>query len=963
MNTEKRLFLLDAYALIFRAYYAFINRQMYNSKGLNTSAIFGFTVTLEEVMKNYNPTHIAVAFDPPSPTFRNKIYIPYKANREETPEVIKKSVPIIKELLDGFNINFLEVEGFEADDVIGSLAKKAESKGFQVFMMTPDKDYAQLVSDKIFMFKPQKSGEKPEILGVKEINEWFQVKNPLQVIDVMALWGDSSDNVPGAPGIGEKTAKKLISEYGNLDNLIHNTDKLKGKHKESIENFREQILLSKKLVTIDTNVPVSFDEEKFVVRGLKKDKLKKIFDELEFRTIAERILSSVKETEIIEQNITRENKSLEIISEQSELIEGKSKIYSKKSVTPGSSDNRQGSLFGDEPARTDGTYISDIKSIASTNHNYLICDTKEKIEDLIFKLSQLTEFCFDTETTSLNPLVAELVGIAISFQAHEAYYIPFPADRKTAHERLNQFIPLFKNEKILKVGQNIKYDLQILNNYDINVCGGLFDTMIAHYLLQPELRHNLNYLSESYLKYKPVAIEELIGSKGSEQGNMRDVPLPVIADYACEDADLTWQLYKLFDEKLKMEGLQNLAKSIEFPLIRVIADLEITGVKLDTEALNNYAIQLNGEIKKLQKEIFDQAGQEFNISSPKQLGEILFDKLKISSDTKRTKSKIYSTSEEVLLNLLDKHPVIPKILEYRSLTKLLSTYVEALPKMVNSATGKIHTSFNQAVVATGRLSSNNPNLQNIPVRDEKGREIRKAFIASGSDNILLSADYSQIELRIMAHMSKDENIITAFRNNEDIHLSTASKIFNVPPDKVTREMRGKAKTANFGIIYGISSFGLSQRLRISRSEAKELIDGYFHTYPGVKNYMDASIRMAREKGYVETLCGRRRYLNDINSHNSFVRGFAERNAINAPIQGTAADIIKIAMIRIHKKFSELNLKSRMILQVHDELVFDVSRAELDQVTDIVIHEMEHAYPLDVPLVIDSGTGINWLEAH
>jgi DNA polymerase-1 len=927
MNTEKRLFLLDAYALIFRAYYAFINRQMFNSKGLNTSAIFGFTVTLEEVIKNYNPTHIGVVFDPPSPIFRHKLYTAYKANREETPEEIKKAVPVIKEIIDGFNIPIIEVEGFEADDVIGTLAKKAENAGFQVFMMTPDKDYAQLVSENIFMFKPKKSGEKPEILGVQEINKIFQTNNPLQVIDIMALWGDSSDNVPGAPGIGEKTAKKLISEFGSLENLFENTGKLKGKQQESILNFKEQIKLAKKLVTIDINVPIKFMEKDFELKNLKKDKLKKIFQELEFRNIADRILNS------------------------------------DRSETKVTQVNQQGSLFNSEPDIEGGNYLADYKTIKTNEHKYFVCDSMEKISDLSSRLSQLDAFCFDTETTDINPLIAQLVGISFSFNLFEAYYVPFPQDKKLALEKLQKLIPLFQDQKILKIGQNVKYDLQVLNNYNIILGGKIFDTMIAHYLLQPELRHNLNYLSESYLIYKPVPIEELIGKKGSEQGNMRDVPLGIISDYACEDADLTWQLYQIFKEKLIQEGLQTLAESVEFPLIKVISDMEIAGISLDTNSLKNYAVQLTEEINQLEKEIFGLAGQEFNISSPKQLGEILFDKLKVSKETKRTKTKIYSTSEEVLLELTDKHPIILKILEYRSLTKLLSTYVESLPKMINPNTGRIHTSFNQAIVATGRLSSNNPNLQNIPVRDAKGREIRKAFISSGPDYILLSADYSQIELRIMAHMSKDENIINAFRNKEDIHLSTASKIYNVPINKVTREMRGRAKTANFGIIYGISAFGLSQRLHISRTEAKELIDGYFRSYPGVKKYMDDIIRIARDKGYVETLLGRRRYLNDINSRNSFVRGFAERNAINAPIQGTAADIIKIAMINIHKKFKNDKLLTQMILQVHDELVFNVYKPELEQVKEIVVKEMENAYPLNVPLIVDTGTGMNWLEAH
>jgi DNA polymerase-1 len=953
MNTEKKLFLLDAYALIFRAYYAFINRQMFNSKGLNTSAIFGFTVTLEEVLRDYNPSHIGVVFDHPSPTFRHKLYTPYKANREETPEEIKKAVPVIKEIIDGFNIPIVEIEGYEADDVIGTLAKQAENKGFKVFMMTPDKDFTQLVSDNIFMFKPKKSGEKPEILGVKEVNNLFQIKSPLQVVDVMALWGDSSDNVPGAPGIGEKTAKKLINEFGSLENLFDNTGKLKGKQKENILSFKEQIMLSRKLVTIDTNVPFQFMEKEFELKSLNRDKLKKIFQELEFRTIAEKILNGDKS----------QNKR-ETAGVEKEVIEipekGSGMRKPEKRPEPVT---QQGSLFNSQPESGGGYDTGDMKTIKTTVHNYHICDNYEKISELSASLAQLDAFCFDTETTDINPLNAALVGISFSYTTCEAYYIPFPQDKNQALERLKSFIPLFENEKILKIGQNVKYDLQVLNNYGIMVRGRIFDTMIAHYLLQPELRHNLNYLSESYLKYRPVAIEELIGKKGSEQGNMKDVPLAIISEYACEDADLTWQLFRIFNERLVKEGLQNLAESIEFPLIQVISDMEVTGIKLDKDSLNNYAVQLIQEINQLEKEIFDLAGQEFNISSPKQLGEILFDRLKVSKETKRTKTKIYSTSEEVLIDLVDKHPIVAKILEYRSLTKLLSTYVEALPKMVNPGTGKIHTSFNQAIVATGRLSSNNPNLQNIPVRDAKGREIRKAFISSGPDYILLSADYSQIELRLMAHMSRDENMLNAFRNKEDIHLSTAAKIYNVPVSNVTREMRSRAKTANFGIIYGISAFGLSQRLHISRTEAKELIDGYFRSYPGIKKYMEDIIRVARDQGYVETLLGRRRYLNDINSHNSFVRGFAERNAINAPLQGTAADIIKIAMINIHRKLWDNNLHTRMILQVHDELVFDVYKPELEQVKEIVIREMENAYPLSIPLVVDTGTGTNWLEAH
>jgi len=936
---------------------------MFNSKGLNTSAIFGFTVTLDEVLRSYYPTHIGVVFDPPSPTFRHKMYEPYKATREETPDEIKKAVPFIKNIISGFNIPVVEVEGYEADDVIGTLAKQAEKQGFKVFMMTPDKDFSQLVSGNIFMFKPRKSGEKPEILGVREINDWFQVKDPLQVIDIMALWGDSSDNVPGAPGIGEKTAKKLISEYGSLENLFENAPNLKGRQKETILNFKDQIILSRKLVTIDTGVPLKFSPEEYELKSPDKDKLKKIFQELEFRTIAERILGSEKTQNEGKISGESEKQDKHTIKESGDKAASLKNIAIEKAETGQERATQQGSLFNADQSDSGGLIAADLKTIKTTEHKYHICDSPEKISELSGSLMKLDAFCFDTETTDINSINAALVGMSFSFKPFEAYYIPFPAEKKMVLERLKILIPVFENEKILKIGQNTKYDLQVLNNYNVRVRGRIFDTMIAHYLLQPELRHNLNYLSESYLKYKPVAIEELIGKKGSEQGNMRDVPLGLISEYASEDADLTWQLYGIFRDRLIKEGLDKLAKTIEFPLIQVISDMEIAGVKLDTDSLKSYGSQLVAEISQLGKAIFDHAGQQFNIASPKQLGEILFDKLKVSKDAKRTKTQIYSTNEEVLLELADKHPIIPEILEYRSLTKLLSTYIEALPKMVNPATGKIHTSFNQAIVATGRLSSNNPNLQNIPVRDAKGREIRKAFISSGSDYVLLSADYSQIELRLMAHMSKDENMLNAFRNNEDIHLSTASKIYNVPAENVTREMRNRAKTANFGIIYGISAYGLSQRLHISRTEAKDLIDGYFRSYPGVKKYMEDIIRIAREKGFVETLLGRRRYLNDINSRNSFVRGFAERNAINAPLQGTAADIIKIAMINIHRKLEADKLRTKMILQVHDELIFDVYKPELEKVKEMVKHEMENAYPLDISLVVDTGTGTNWLEAH
>jgi len=939
MEKEKKLFLLDAYALIFRAYYAFVNRQMLNSKGLNTSAIFGFTVTLEEILRKENPSHIAVVFDPPRPTFRHDMYAEYKANRDATPEEIKQSVPFIKKVIEGFNIPVIEVKGFEADDVIGTMSKIAEKEGFEVYMMTPDKDFAQLVSERIFMYKPRRGTNQPEILGPEQIKELFHVENPENVIDVLALWGDSADNIPGAPGIGEKTAKKLISEYGNLDNLLNNLDDLKGKQQENIKNNIEQINLAKELVTIRLDVPVEFNESNLEFRGIDKGKLAALFDELEFRTIKNRILSGYQE-EV--QTGTSEQPTLY----QEEVQTG----TSEQPTLWGGDDNVQ---FA----------VKTFETIKSREHKYHLCKSAKDIDALAGKLKDIKEFCFDTETTDINPIKAELVGIAFSYQTGEAYYVPVGEKRESVLEQLKQFIPIFENEAIGKIGQNIKYDIQVLNNYGIKVKGQIFDTMIAHYLLQPDMKHSLDALSENYLNYQPVSITDLIGKKGSQQGNMRQVPEDKISDYACEDADLTWELFTLFKPELEKEELLELADNVEFPLIPVLADMEAAGIKLDTGSLSKYSVELREEITALQQEIYTLTGYEFNISSPKQLGEILFDRMKISSGVKKTKTNAWSTGEDVLLRLTNKHPVIQKILDYRSLTKLLSTYVEALPKMINEDTGKVHSSFNQAVAATGRLSSNNPNMQNIPIREERGREIRKSFIPFSDEYVLFSADYSQIELRLMAHMSGDPDMIDAFRNNEDIHQSTASKIFNVPLQDVTREMRGSAKTANFGIIYGISAFGLSQRLNIGRKEAKELIDGYFGSFPGVKEYIERSIHNAREKGYVETIMGRKRHLKDINSRNAVVRGFAERNAINAPIQGSAADIIKVAMIRINKKLSEQNLQSKMILQVHDELVFDVYKPEFDKVRDIAENEMINAIELDVPLTIDYGSGNNWLEAH
>lgn len=921
---QKKLFLLDAYALIFRAYYAFIRAQIINSKGLNTSAIYGFTATLEEILRTESPSHIAVVFDPPGPTFRHIKFPAYKANRDATPEEIKQSVPWIKKIIEAFNIPVIEVQGYEADDVIGTMAWKARDKGFDVYMMTPDKDFAQLVKDNVFMYKPRRSGKESEIIGTKEVKETFQVQDPRQVIDVLALWGDSSDNIPGAPGIGEKTAKKLISSYQTIENLFEHTSDLKGRVQESILQNKEQIELSKDLATIRLDVPVEFNENKLLFDGAKKNELISLFQELEFKTLATRVLSSLTETK-----------------------------------EPAGTE--QGTLFQDQGSES-GT-MAHLKTLKDIKHTYQCADTPVLIEGLIKELKNQPAFCFDTETTSINAIDAELVGMAFSWKKNQGWYVPVPQNRNEAEDVVEKLRHALESENSLIVGQNLKYDMQVMQNYGITLKGPVFDTMIAHYLLQPEQKHNLDHLAEVYLEYRTIHTEELIGKKGSQQGNMRDVPIGKLVDYACEDTDVTWQLYQILKDELKQNGFNNLAEKIEFPLISVLCSMEKNGVRLDQEALAQFAVELEASLLELRDSIYELSGAEFNISSPKQLGVVLFDKLKISSDAKKTKTKQYSTGEEVLIRLTDKHPIVGKVLEFRSLKKLLSTYVEALPKMINPRTGYIHTSYNQAVAATGRLSSNNPNLQNIPIREEKGREIRKSFIPSSDENVLLSADYSQIELRLMAHMSQDPLLIDAFQKGEDIHTATASKIFLVPPDKVTKEQRGKAKTANFGIIYGISAFGLAQRMNIPRTDAKQLIDSYFNTYSRVRKYMDEMIQSARKKGYVETMLGRRRYLRDILSRNAVVRGFAERNAINAPIQGSAADIIKIAMIRIQEILYRNNYSTKMILQVHDELVFDVLNKELDEVKQIIVREMENAYSLSVPLLVDFGIGNNWLEAH
>ena len=928
---KKRLFLLDAYALIFRGYYAFIKNPRINSKGLNTSAILGFMNSLFDVMKKERPHYFAVAFDKGGSIARTELFPDYKANREETPEAIRLAVPYIHEILTALHIPIIEKEGYEADDIIGTLAKQAEKQDFEVYMVTPDKDYAQLVSDNIFMYRPPRGGNDIEIWGVKEVQEKFEVQDPLQVIDFLGMMGDAVDNIPGLPGVGEKTAKKLLADFGSMENLLANTSKLKGKLRENIENNKEKGILSKQLATIMLDVPVTFDAKDCEVSTPNFEAVGKLFDELEFR----------------------------------QLLLNFQKVYQPETLSTPSPVNKNGQLDmfavqGDLFAQPQ--LVSEKNNSSNTPHFYQLADTPMAQQLLLQSLLEQSEVCFDTETTAVDALEAELVGISFCWSAHKGYYLPFPVDKTEATTLLNNFRPFFENEQIAKVGQNLKYDIKVLQNYGVEVQGALFDTMIAHYLLNPDMRHNMDILSETYLNYTPIAIESLIG-KGKAQRSMRSVPIDDVKEYAVEDADVTWQLKDAFKAELPKVNAQKIYTDLEAPLIKVLATMEREGVNLDVAYLKEYSKTLDADIATLEASIAQQAGEPFNLASPKQLGDILFEKLKIDSKPKKTKTGQYATSEEVLAPFATKHKIVADILEWRQIQKLKSTYVDALPLEVNKNTGCVHTTYMQTVAATGRLSSNNPNLQNIPIRTSRGQQVRKAFIARNPDYVLLSADYSQIELRIIAALSEEHNMIESFLRNEDIHRSTAAKVFHVPLEEVTREQRSHAKTVNFGIIYGVSAFGLSAQTDLSRSESKELIDTYYATYPNLRNYINKQIEFARKHGYVETILGRRRYLPDIHSHNQVVRGGAERNAVNAPIQGSAADIIKIAMIRIHNQLQAQKLQTRMLLQVHDELVFDVPKTELEIVKPLVKEAMENAFTLAVPLVADLGVGNNWLDAH
>ena len=941
MAEEKKLFLMDAMALIYRAYFAFSNNHRINSKGQNTSAIFGFTNTLLDVFKRERPTHMAVVFDTEAPTARHEEFVEYKAHRQEIPEDLASSIPYVIRLCESFRIPVLMLDGYEADDIIGTLAKRAEKEGFSTFMMTPDKDFGQLVSDHIRIYKPARAGGIAEVMGVNEVCSRWSIERVDQVIDILGLMGDSVDNIPGIPGVGEKTAIQLIKQFDTVENMLAHTDQLKGKLKEKVELNKELAIQSKRLATILLDVPIDVKINDLRIVEPDRDAVRELFSELEFRRLAEQLNISLipQEAGILHSTVAAENGQISLFD------------------------------FDNKPAPVNVAEEVNIaidpvfKTIQDTEHRYDLADTEKKRSELAALLGSHTVFCFDTETTSIDANNAELVGLSFSVKPHEAYYVPVPADQEEAKKIVNQFKPVFENPSIAKIAQNLKYDMTILRWYGVDVRGSVFDTMIAHFLIQPEMRHNMDVMSETYLNYSPVPIEQLIGKKGKEQRSMRDVPVGDIKEYAAEDADITLQLKNIFDSKLEMGSLRKLFEDVEMPLVRVLTAMESEGITVDVSVLKNLSDTLATDITTADAEIQSMAGTSFNVSSPKQVGEVLFEYLKITEKPVKTKTGQYSTSEDVLSKLESKHPIVRRILDYRELVKLKNTYVDVLPSMVNPRTGRIHTSFNQVVAVTGRLSSDNPNLQNIPIRTERGREIRKAFIPRSSDFVLFSADYSQIELRIIAELSKDPGMLEAFSSGEDIHSATASKVYGVPLNEVTSDMRRNAKMVNFGIIYGISAFGLADRLNISRTEAKSIIDNYFRQYPYIKEYMDFSIESARKKGYVETIMGRRRYLRDINSGNATVRGFAERNAINAPIQGSAADMIKIAMINIHNDIIKRKMKSRMLLQVHDELVFDTHVSEAKELMELVGERMKNALPLKVPVEIGMGTGKNWLEAH
>ena len=945
MSTQKRLFLLDAYALIFRGYYAFIKNPRINSKGMDTSAIMGFMNSLLDVIKREKPDHLAVAFDKGGSHVRTEMYTEYKANRDATPEAIKIAIPYIQDLLNAMHIPIIESNGCEADDLIGTIAKQAEKENYKVYMVTPDKDFAQLVSENIFMYKPARMGNGIEIWGVPEVLAKFEIERPEQVIDFLGMMGDAVDNIPGLPGVGEVTAKKFLKEFGTMENLLANTHLLKGKMKENIEANKDKGLLSKKLATIIIDCDVVFNETDYELTRPDIEKTDAIFQELEFRRMAEQFDNLFKTDGNQTANETPD-----------------AKLYKK----PQPKNEDQFDLFGstatDENPET--ARISFYDTLENTSHSYQAIQGDLGIKLLLQNLQNQTEVCFDTETTGLDALHAELVGISFSYEKGKAYYVPFPENQEEAQTLIDKFIPFFENENIEKIGQNLKYDLKILSNYGVTVKGKLFDTMIAHYLINPDMRHNMDILAETYLKYSPKSIETLIGKKGKNQISMRDVALEDIKEYAAEDADVTFQLKEIFTSELDKTETKKLFDEIEIPLVSVLADMETEGIRLDVEFLSTMSKEMDIEIKSLEQKIYESAGEKFNLASPKQLGDILFDKMKIGgAKQKKTKTGQYATGEEVLTYLANDNPIVKEILDWRQMVKLQSTYILALPEQVDKKTLRVHTDYMQTVAATGRLSSNNPNLQNIPIRTERGRQIRKAFVARDENHTLISADYSQIELRIIAALSGEENMIKAFQNGEDIHRATAAKVFDVALDEVSREQRSNAKTVNFGIIYGVSAFGLSSQTSLSRSESAALIEAYYKTYPRLKSYIQEQIEFAREKGYVQTILGRRRYLKDINSANAVVRSAAERNAVNAPIQGSAADVIKIAMINIHKKLKEENWKSKMLLQVHDELVFDVHNDELEKIQPMIKHEMENAFIMTVPLEVELGLGKDWLEAH